>query len=171
MTQDDESLWIRGEDAAGMLGISARSIQRYAGEGPGKIRIRKYSGSKRFFYYLPDVEALAEQFGAARRPPEAPAAPKPELVPAGELLGYLRQRDDELRATQAQLQAAALELGQLRAEVTRRQLVDEQLQTVSAERDEVRRQIAQLQGQRRLWIGISLALLVLLTLAAFYLWK
>lgn len=162
MTNDDESQWVRGEDAAQRLGISERSIQRYAGDGPGKIRVRKYKGSKRFWYYLPDVEALADEMGVSRRPPQVPPPPKPELVPAGELLGYLRQRDEQLQTAQAQLQAAALELGQARAEIARRQLVDEQLQQVAAERDEVRKKIARLQLQRAALIAAVAVLAVAL---------
>lgn len=164
---DDEQQWIRGEDAAALLGISERSIQRYAGEGRGKIRVRKYQGSKRYWYYVPDVERLAEEMGVGRRPPSVPRPPKPELVPAGELLTYLRQKDEELRLAQAQLQAAALELGQSRAEAARRQLVDEQLQAVSAERDEVRRQITRLRLQRAVLIT-AVVLLVLALIVGYF---
>ena len=166
MTNNDESQWIRGEDAAAQLGISERSIQRYAGEGRGKIRTRKYQGSKRYWYYVPDVEALAEELGVARRPPQAARPPKPELVPAGELLGYLRQKDEELRAAQSQLQAAALELGQTRAEVARRQLVDEQLEQVSTELATNRKQITRLQLQRA--ILITAVILLALALIGFF---
>lgn len=162
MTNDDESQWMRGEDAARLLGISERSIQRYAGEGRGKIKVRKYQGSKRYWYFKPDVERLADEMRPGRRPPEVPKPPKPELVPAGEMLGYLRQRDEALEAAQRQLQAAALELGQARAELARRQLVDEQLQQVAAERDEVRKQIARLRLQRAALVVAVAVLLVAL---------
>jgi hypothetical protein len=162
MTSDDESLWMRGEDAAAALGISERSIQRYAGEGRGKIRVRKYQGSKRYWYLRADVERLAEEMRPGKRPPDVPRPPRQEMVPAGQMLEYLRQRDEELREAQHQLQAAALELGQARAELQRRALVDEQLQAVSAERDEVRAQINRLQLQRAVLAAVVLALLVAL---------
>jgi hypothetical protein len=159
MTNDDENQWLRGEDAAARLGISERSIQRYAGEGRGKIRVRKYQGSNRYWYYLPDVERLAEEMGVARRP-------KPEVIPAAEMLGYLRQRDEQLAEAQRQLTAAALELGQARAEIARRQIVDGQIHAVSAERDEMHRQITRLRRQRA--VLITAVILLVLALVGFF---
>jgi len=165
MTNDDENQWLRGEDAAARLGISERSIQRYAGEGPGKIRVRKYQGSNRNWYYLSDVERLAEEMGVAR-PPAVPRPPKQEMLPAGELLGFLRQRDEQLAEAQRALQAAALELGQARAEIARRQIIDGQLQAVSAGRDEVRRQNTRLRLQRA--VLITVVILLILALVGFF---
>jgi hypothetical protein len=166
MTNDDENQWLRGEEAAARLGISERSIQRYAGEGRGKIRTRKYQGSNRYWYYRPDVEVLAEELGVARRPPSVPKQPKQELIPAGEMLGYLRQRDEQLAEAQQALQAAALELGQARAEIARRQIVDGQVQAVSAERDEMRRRITQLRLQRA--VLITIVVILILALVGFF---
>ena len=142
-----------------MLGLSERSTLRYASGQTPRLLTRKRTGSKRLWFYRPDVEALAQELQPTRRAPDLPPEPKQEMLPAGEMLGYLRQRDEELREAQRALQAAALELGQARAELTRRQLVDEQLQQVAAERDEVRKQIARLRLQR---LALAIAVAVLL---------
>jgi multidrug efflux pump subunit AcrA (membrane-fusion protein) len=160
MTDSDE--WMRADEAAKVLGLSERSALRYASGSSARIRTSKRTGSKRLWLYRPDVEALAAELQPARRAPDLPPLPKPELVPAGELLGYLRQRDEELKEAQRALQAAAMEIGQARAELQRRQLVDEQLQVVQQERDEVRRQIARLRLQR-----LALAILVIVLAVAF----
>jgi hypothetical protein len=160
MSNDDETDWLSGQEAAALLQMSERSVQRYASGATARIRTRKRTGSKRFYYYRPDVENLAAEM--VRRPPPLPPEQKVELLPAGATLDYLRARDEELRDAQRQLQAAALELGQARAELQRRQLVDEQLQTVQAERDEVRRQIGRLQLQRAMLAVAVIMLLVAL---------
>lgn len=158
MTNDDETEWLSGQEAARILQMSERSVQRYASGAVARLRTRKKTGSKRFYYYRADVENLANEM--TRRPPPLPAEQRPSEIVEGFTLGYLRQRDEELRDAQRQLQAAALELGQARAELSRRQLVDEQLQTVSAERDEVRERIHRLQLHRAVLVAIALVLLV-----------
>lgn len=158
MTNDDENDWITGQEAATLLRISERSVQRYAGGQAPRLRSRKRVGSKKLYYYRPDVEGLAAEM--VRRPPPLPPEQKLEMLPAGATLDYLRQRDDELREAQRQLQAAALELGQARAELQRRALVDEQLSQVAAERDEVRRQIARLKMWRAALVAAVIALLI-----------
>jgi hypothetical protein len=164
---DDQ--WIRADEAAKLLGLSERSALRYASGPAARIRTSKRTGSKRLWLWRPDVEALAEELGIAKRAPDLPAIPKPELVPAGELLNYLRERDNQLAEAQRQLQAAALELGQVRAEVARRQLVDERLLQVVAERDEVQRQIARLRLQRTVLAlaFVILAIIVIVLLRIF----
>ncbi len=158
MTNDDEQDWLSGSEAARLLQMSERSVQRYASGPIPRIRTRKKTGSKRFYYYRADVENLNSEM--TRRPPPLPPEPKPAEVIQNFTLGYLQERDAELRDAQRQLQAAALELGAARAEAGRRALVDEQLHAVSQERDEVKKEIARLQLHRAVLVAVALSLLV-----------
>jgi excisionase family DNA binding protein len=173
MTTPDDSEWLAVEDAADALGIGTRQVHRYGQAG----RIRTEQRGRRVVFNRADVEALAAELGAARGVrPQAPRQPKAELVPAGQMLDYLRQRDAELAENQRRLETALLEVGRLRAEVERRALPEDteglrvELASVKAERDALRQQLdtAPRAQPRYLWAVVAalvlLGVLVLLRL-------
>ena len=55
----------------------------------------------------------------------APREPKMDLVPAGEMLEYLRERDNRNEQLQAQLVAAAAEIGALRERLEQQKVLTE----------------------------------------------
>lgn len=146
--------YIQVEEAAAITGLTARQVHRL-GE-TGKLR-RRRSG-KRYLYHLGEVQALAADAAVANRPPPEPRAPKQELMPAGQMLEYLRERDNQLEAYQRRLEQAAYELAQLRTELQNTKLLadkgaalDERMRAVEAERDALRRQLEEIQRQQSWW--------------------
>src|SRR5262245_31794743 len=120
---DNDTQWLTVEQVATMLGVSTRQAHRY-GEGPS-ARLRTKRAGRRILFNRADVEALAVELGIAHQPPPAPKPPRVEIVQQqtqNELLGYLRERDEELRHYQAKLESLLVELGRLQAEVGQRLL-------------------------------------------------
>src|SRR5919199_5459187 len=104
-----EEPYITVEDAAAILHVTTRQVNRYgSGEQP-KLRTRR--SGKRVLCHREDVEALADELDSAHRL-TPPAGPRTDLVPAGEMLEYLRERDARLDVLQAQLTQAAHENGE-----------------------------------------------------------
>ncbi len=114
-----EEQYISVEEAADILKVSTRMVNKYGHEE--KIQTRK--AGKRILYLRSDVEALAEELGVDMRP--APREPKMDLVPAGEMLEYLRERDNRNEQLQAQLVAAAAEIGALRERLEQQKVLTE----------------------------------------------
>lgn len=128
--------YIPVEEASQLLRVTPRQVNRYGSGDKPKLRTRR--AGKRVFYHREDVEALADELDAAHRL-APPPAPRTDLVPAGEMLEYLRDRDARHDVLQGQLMAAARENGELRA----------QLEAVTAERDQIRGLLET--TQRRPW--------------------
>ena len=118
MTDSEAGDWIGGADAAQILKLSPRMVQRYAVEH-GRLESIK-AGHKRL-YRRADVIRLAAELGSEDRAQlPAPA----ELVPIGELGGIIErqatqiaQLSHELGRTQGRLEAMqqALEAAERRA--------------------------------------------------------
>ena len=132
---DDE--WITVEEAASILGVSPRQVHRY-----GETRLKTKQAKRRTLFFRADVEALAQEFGLADRPPPAPRPAKQELVPAGEMLDYLRERDRQLAEAQSKLEQALLTIGRLQGELERANELRRLLDDTQAERDRLREEIA-----------------------------
>ncbi len=98
--------FIAVETAADILKMTPRQVNRYGNER--RIRIRR--AGRRVLYLRDDVESLADELGVALRPNPRP---KTDLVPAGQMLDYIRERDRRLDEMQAQLLSAAAEIGRL----------------------------------------------------------
>lgn len=169
--EHDDAEWITVEEAASILHLGVRGTHRYAERG----RLATRRAGRRLLFYRPDVEALAQDLKAASRFSPSPASPKPDLVPAGEMLAYLRERDQQLAEQQQQVTILLARLAEAQAELNRRllpqderQLRDE-LAAVVHERDELRRQIDALRPWYRRWyvwmiVALVLALVVALLL-------
>lgn len=166
---DDE--YISTQEASDLLHLSERSVLRYASGARPRIRTRKYTGSKRLFFHRGDVQALAEEIGAARRPLPEPRE-KPAMMPTGEVLQYLKSRDEELREAQRALAAAMAEMGHARGELERKRLIDTQLQEVASERDSLRSEITKLRArlvlERVVAVAVVLLLVVIVVAVYFY---
>lgn len=121
--EDDAADYIGVEEAAVLLGgITTRQAHRIGQQA------RTRTAGKRTLFHRSDIERLAEQRGVDReavehaRQYQPQAQAKTDLVPAGEMLNYIRERDRRLDEMQQQLYAAALEIGTLRAQVEQRVL-------------------------------------------------
>jgi len=141
----DADQYIPVEQVAAILGVTIRQASRYAS------KVRTERRGQRIFYHLDDIREQARLRGKehqasidahAYRP--APQAPKAELMPPGEMLNYLRERDAEVRQLQQQLLQAARRIGELEATLQQRLLPDEandlqrRLIQAEAERDALR---------------------------------
>jgi len=110
--QDNEA-YISVEEAADLLRVSTRQAHRYGEqEHGGRLRTRK--AGRRTLFHRGDVEALATELGVEYKPPERT---KTELVPASDMLHYLRERDQQLSDVQQQLNRAMLEVGRLQGQL------------------------------------------------------
>ena len=126
--------YITVEDAASILRVTTRQVNRYGKGNPPKIRTQR--AGKRLLYHAGDVDALADELGAVRS--VAPPAAKAELVPLGEMLQYQREREQDharhVNDLQGQLQQAARRVGELEAQLAPRPLMEDHT-AIRAERD------------------------------------
>ncbi len=83
-------------------------VNKYGHEG--KLQTRK--AGKRLLYRRADVQALAEELAVDVKLPPAPPPPM-DLVPAGEMLQHIKERDARIDELHTQLVAAAVEIGDL----------------------------------------------------------
>lgn len=139
--------YITVEDAAEILRLSVRMVNRY-GNGPNP-RLRTRRAGTRVLYHRGDVDALANDMNARFKP--RPRQPKAELLPPGEVLAYIRERDQQLADAQNQLTRAMHEIGRLQGMLEQRLLPDDErnlrqaLATVEQQRDELRQALEQAQ--------------------------
>lgn len=158
MSDEEQSQFsLTVEQVAAMLNLSVRSAHRYA----ESKRIRTRRAGRRVLFHAGDVDALARDLDIAASAPPAPQ-PKQELVPAGQLLDYLKERDRHLSEAQARHEQALLEIGRLRGlletykalpeDVERlRQQVDQleaERAALHAERDALQARLAQQQAEK-----------------------
>ena len=108
MEEDQEYEYIPVETAAEILKMSARMVNKYGNDG----RIQTKRAGRRVLYLRDDVEALADELGVDLRPP--PKAPRADLVPVGEMMEYIRDRDTRNEELQRQLLQAVAEIATLR---------------------------------------------------------
>ena len=127
--------YITVDEAAAILRLTHRQVNRYGSDG--RIGTRKVG--RRVLYLRTDVEALAEELDVENRP--APKQAKAELIPMGDMLEYLRERDQRIEELQRQVLAAAVEL-------TRAQSQLEQQKQLAEDRDVLLKRIAELETQQ-----------------------
>ncbi len=138
---NNDAAYIPVETAAEILRMTARQVNRYGNEG----RLQTRRAGRRVLYLRSDVDALAAELGVTLRPAPRPRA---ELVPVGQMLDYLRERDARLDELQRQLLSAATEIGRLQQTIEHQRLLAvqaEQLRTrvaeLEAERDQLRAEL------------------------------
>ncbi len=145
--------YIGVEEAAVLLGgITTRQAHRIGQQA------RTRQAGKRTLFHRGDIEAIAEQRGVDREAVEHARQFQPprrtDLVPAGEMLDYIRERDQRLDEMQQQLYAAALEIGSLRAQLEQRLLPEDAsvLRQRVAELEAAEQALrAELERSRRRW--------------------
>lgn len=154
----DDEKWLSVESAAHRLNLSRRQMYRYAS------RVRTQKIGQRILFHAEDLDEIARELGIFNRA-VPPRPPKAEVMPVGEMLDYLRQRDSELEQVQVRLEQALIELGSARQDAQRRQFVDQELSsvrqelsTVQEERDQLRIEIATLRPINR-WLKNSIIVL------------
>jgi len=164
MSSDDAYLTV--EEAAALLGVVPRQVNRYGATG----RLRTKRAGRRVLYFRQEVLDLAEEIGANHR---LPPPPKQEIMPVGEMLNYLRERDRQLAEQQQQIAALLTHLAEAQAELGRRILPQDEhqlrtdLASVTVERDALRRQIEALRPWYRPWyVWLIVAVVLALALAA-----
>ncbi len=125
-------------DFADLLGLTPRVCQPYRAQTTGKVE----SGIKYVRYnfwpglhftklfHRGDTEALAAERKEAT--PAHPKSPKTDLVPVGEMLAYIRERDGRLEDMQRQLTEAAATIGYLRGQL---EAAHERIKQLEAPRD------------------------------------
>ncbi len=86
------------------------------------------------------IHERAEEY----RPP--PKQPSTELVPPGEMLDYLRERDQHVERLTQQIAAAAHRVGELETLLAQR-LLPEDADALRRERDALKQEITRLQGR------------------------
>lgn len=145
--------WMSAQQAQDYVGRTDRQLRRWS--SGGRVRTRKRGG--RVEYSRADLDAIRETL-------EEDTAPRStqQIVPAGELLGIVRE-------LQEQLQQSAAREGYLRAQLDQRlALPDEralrdELATERQRRTAIEAQLNQVQrGSRFGWIVAALVLLVLI---------
>ena len=113
--------YITVEDAADILQVVPRQVNRY-GNGPD-ARLRTRKAGRRVLYHRGDVEQLADDLGVINKP-RVPRPSPAEMVPAGEMLQQWRQREQDhdrrVDELQAQLNSAARRIGELEALLAQR---------------------------------------------------
>ncbi len=129
--------YISVEEVAAIMGLSVRQASRYA----AKVRTERIN--QRVLFHRDDVMEQARLKGIEHEARERAATyqPKPtktDLVPAGEMLEYIRERDRQLAEVQAQLNQALLEIGRLQGQLTDHQQIRQQLTDIQSERDELK---------------------------------
>ncbi len=148
--------YISVEEVAAIMGLSIRQASRYA----SKVRTERIN--QRVLFHRGDVMEQARLKGIEQEARERAATyqPKPQktdLVPAGEMLEYIRERDRQLAEVQERLQSqlnqALLEIGRLQGQLQETQQVRQLLADVQAERDELRKAIRRAQPFWRRWFG------------------
>jgi hypothetical protein len=93
MSSEVQDEWMPVEEAASLLHVTTRQVNRYgAGEAP-KLRTKRVS--RRVLYHRQDVFDLAQELNVDYKP-LVKAEPKPELVPAGAMLEVFERQQAEI---------------------------------------------------------------------------
>jgi hypothetical protein len=115
--------YISVEEVATILNLTPRQAHRVG------QRARTRQAGKRILYHRGDILDIAQERGIdqqavsqaqAYKPP-----PKTDLVPVGEMLDYIRERDQRLADLQQQLYSAAAEIGRLQGQLETRLLPED----------------------------------------------
>lgn len=138
-----EQDYIPVEDVADILQVTIRQAHRY-GEG-SNARIRTRRAGKRKMFNRADVMVLANDLGVLSQP--RPNRPKMDLVPVGQMLEYIRERDQRLEELQQRLISAAAEIGRLQGQIEMRLLPEDvlalrqKLEEVERDRDRLHNEL------------------------------
>ena len=160
MSNNEE--WMGAAAAQDYVSRTDRQLRRWA--EAGRVRTRKRGG--RVEYAKADLDAIRETLE-----PDPEPRSRQQIVPAGELMGYVRE-------LQEQLQQSAAREGYLRAQLEQRlALTDERAlrdeltaererrQAIEAERAAVEAQLQQARRGGRVWQVVAVAVAVLLVLS------
>lgn len=158
MSNDQEN-WISVTEAAAILRMTPRQVNRYGNVG----RLHTRRAGRRILYLASDVAALANELRVDIRPEPTTSL----AVPLRELLEHLRTRDRQLEDAQQRVEDALARIErqtnqqrQLRDPAQERDELRELLQEVLAERDEIRRQQRQMRSIPWVLIIATAALIV-----------
>jgi hypothetical protein len=151
-----DEAYIPVEEVAVRLGVSIRQASRYA----AKVRTQRIG--QRMFYHRDDIEEQARLKGieyqaslgkeACRRTEKLPRV---ELMPPGDMLDYLRDRDTQVAHLQQQLLQAVHRIGELETLLQQRLLPEDadllrrQLMESEADRTVLRTEMARLQTDHK----------------------
>jgi hypothetical protein len=140
--------YITVEDAADILQVTIRSVNRYGSEPKDNPRLRTRKAGRRILYHRGDVETLAQDLGVANTPRQKP--PSLELLPPGEYLKHLEKKDEQIAMLQQQVSQMAMTIGRLQGELeSSRYLLEDQqrmrqrLQELEDERARLLRELEQ----------------------------
>lgn len=140
MTDSDNDKYITAERAASTLGVSERTVYRYA--ETEQIRTRK--SGRRTMFHAGDVARLSDDLQSQRQGPD------PDVV-------------QQLRT---ELQQATYRIGYLESQLQQRLLPDHEIQLrdelaqAKAERDMLRQNLSQASAPWRTWALIGLLIIV-----------
>ncbi len=144
MPNDD---YISVEEAADLIGRSPRHTSRYAN------KVRTIRVGTRTLYHRDDMAHIAAELRArdsiherAEQHRPQPKQPSTELVPPGEMLDYVRERDHQVERITQQLTVAAHRVGELEALLSQR-LLPEDAAALRQERDALQEEIRRLKGR------------------------
>jgi hypothetical protein len=142
MSNDQEN-WITVTEAAAILRMTARQVNRYGNLG----RLRTRRAGRRILYLAADVATLADELRVDIRPEPTTSL----AVPLRELLQHLQARDRQLEDAQQRVEEALARIErqtnqqrQIRDPAQERAELRELLQEVLAERDQIRQQQRQI---------------------------
>src|SRR5690349_20053774 len=93
MSNGEREDWLKVEDAARILKLTVRQVNRY-GQG-NEPRLRTQKAGQRTLYYRADVEQLARERNVELIPESSPE-PSAELMPPGEMFDLVRDMQDKL---------------------------------------------------------------------------
>ncbi len=140
MSEHDQNEWVTVEEAAAMLRLTTRQVNRYGhGDTP---RLQTQRVSRRVLYRRQDVLALAGELNVALKSSVA-IVPKSEMVPVGEMLEVFERQQQEIGELNRSL-------GRLEGvvEQQRRQLADVQDVRQRLEAAEVRATLAETEREQ-----------------------
>jgi len=139
--------WITRAEASRILGVSERSVDRWAAKQ--RISTQDRPGNRGKLYSRADVERLANEMGGGGG--ARPSTTAPDILPASELLQALTETQDKLNR-------AMLEIGRLQGQLEAQQRLltahdadRQRLTAVEEERDALKHNLAQVQDPPSWW--------------------
>lgn len=148
----DNEEWLGAQQAQAYVGRTDRQLRRYAERG--RVRTRKRGG--RVEYSRADLDTIRETI-------EEDTAPRAQqqIVPAGELMTYVRELQEQLQQSAAREGYLRSQLEQRLALMDERTLRDE-LAAERANRAAIETQLSQVQRRSRTGWVVAIAVLLLL---------
>lgn len=146
--------WLGSTQAQDYVGRTDRQLRRWASSG--KVRTRKRGG--RVEYSRADLDTIRGTMD------EEPGPRNQQIVPAGQLMTYVQE-------LQEQLQQSAAREGYLRAQLEQRlalpdeRALREQLATERERRQALETELQRIQGRSRIGWVVAMAIAVLLIIA------